>query len=104
MSSFNAFDIIVDILEDLGYRHGGPNGWEHPFLRPKEYQIFESHIRFRVPYSSVNYRRYCILKINGQQVHIHGSQTNCLFVNLADPRSLNLLRDAIVSAEQLDDN
>lgn len=104
MSNFNAFDIIVDILENLGYRQYLTNGWSHSSLNPKEYQIFNSHIRFRVPYYSENYRRYCILRVNGQQVHIHGSQVNCLFIDLAHPRSLDLLRDAIISAEKPNGN
>jgi hypothetical protein len=100
---FNVATVIIDILEDLGYKRLRPTGWDE-ILGHKEFEVHPTFVKFRTSYGSTGHKRFCILRIRGQEVHIHGSEITCLFINLADPGSLDRLRGAIASAEEPDGN
>lgn len=102
MTEFNAITIITSILEKFGYRRRPPKD-QNP-LGYKEYQINPTHIRFRLPYGSRGHKRFGILRIKGNVIHVHGSEVDCTFINLADPGSLDLLRNTIASAEKPNGN
>lgn len=99
---FNTFTVVTTILEELGYNRGNLDPWSG--LDYKEYEINKKFVRFRLPYGSEGHKRYGILRVDGQKVHVHGSQVTCAYINLADPGSLNALRSALVSAEEPNGN
>ena len=100
---FNTSTVIVNILENLGYKRLSPSGWGE-VLGHREYEVHPNFVKFRTAYGTTGHKRFCILRINGQKVHIHGSEIACSFVDLADPRSLDHLCDAINSAEEPNGN
>jgi hypothetical protein len=104
MIPFNAVPLIIEVLEELGYRNDAHWMATDPPIGFGKYRISkEKFISFRsrkFPY------RWCTLKINGESIHVHGfaDQNGCSFINLADPRSLDTLRTLISIVGGLDDN
>lgn len=100
--TFDAVAIIIDILEELGYTESKieNNRAVSGFPGPREYYTERSFVRFQLPYGYRDYRRYCILRVNGQQIHIHGSEVDCSYIDLADPGSINRLRIALTNTEK----
>ena len=99
---FNTSAVVSNVLDDLGYKRRLVSAWLSTTLDHREYEVHPTHIKFRTSYGSTGHKRFCILRIRGQEVHIHGSEITCLFINLADPGSLDRLRGAIASAEEPD--
>jgi hypothetical protein len=97
---FNTIAVIVDILEDLGYKKRKVSAWLKSELGHMEYETHPSHVKFRTAYGTTGHKRYCILRIKGKLIHVHGSEIDCSFIDLADPRGLDFLRDAITSSEE----
>lgn len=93
--TFNAISIAIDILEEIGYKPR--QDFTFGF---REYHIDHNFIRFQLPYSTIGHKRYCMLRFNGQQIHIHGSEVDCSFIDLSDPGSIDLLYSALISTEK----
>lgn len=79
--------MITDILDDLGY---------------KDYEVNKNCIKFRTSCvaTATDRKRFCVLRVKGSQVHIHGSEIDCTFINLASPGSIDRLRCVIVNSEE----
>ena len=103
--SFSAVTIVTSILDSLGYKSNQTANWVNDELGYGEYRVIPSStsnktiVTVRSTYGVAGHKRYCILRVDGQQIRIHGSKIDCSFVNLANPGSLSLLRSALSSIE-----
>ena len=100
---FNTSAVVANILNELGYSQHNTN-WVSDALKHKEYVVHDRFVKFRTSYGTAGHKRFCILRINGKQVHVHGSEVSCSFIDLADPGSLDALRNAIISSEEPNGN
>lgn len=99
MTRFNATTIVSEALEEHGYKLS--KDWVNSTCGPGEYVVNHRATGnfFRVRMKSSESPRYCLIKIDKQRLHFHGSQVDCRFINLADPGSLTDLHSAISCIE-----
>lgn len=96
----DSISAVTALLEELGYRDNDVWIATDLSLGFGKYSIKENRIRLR---SRLFPFKCAFLKINGQRVHIHGIKISCVHIDLADPWSLDYLRNVILNLGKSDD-
>ena len=100
---FNTSEIILEALENQGYTRSEDivNNTCGLGEYAVNYRAGKSWFRLRSHNDNLN---VCVIRIEKEKIHFHGSKIGCRYINLANPGSLVALNTTIASISESDDS